>query len=118
MTIRNITSVVIAALSVIVMASCGTSRNYPDRRDYPGSPYPGGYPYPDGRYPDGRYPDGRSYPTTRYPNRMPPGQAKKVYGYKSAKVFAPGQQNKRWDDHDRNDHHKGKKNKNKSNRKY
>ncbi|WP_170138295.1 hypothetical protein U0035_08190 [Niabella yanshanensis] len=27
-------------------------------------------------------------------HRMPPGQAKKVYGTKSAKPFAPGQQKK------------------------
>ncbi|MCH5689513.1 hypothetical protein LWM68_37935 [Niabella sp. W65] len=27
-----------------------------------------------------------------YGHRMPPGQAKKVYGTKSAKPFAPGQQ--------------------------
>lgn len=28
-------------------------------------------------------------------NRIPPGQAKKIYGTKSAKPFAPGQQKKR-----------------------
>lgn len=27
-------------------------------------------------------------------NRIPPGQAKKIYGTKSAKPFAPGQQKK------------------------
>ncbi len=61
---------------------------------------------PDGtvKYPDGRvkklngsvhYPDGK----VRYPHDnsqaerwMPPGHAKKVYGEKSAKAFAPGQQ--------------------------
>lgn len=30
----------------------------------------------------------------RHPHGMPPGQAKKVYGTKSAKPFAPGQQKK------------------------
>ena len=56
------------------------------------------------KYPDGRirqangsikYPDG----TVRYPGNgnkkqllLPPGQAKKIYGTKSAKPFAPGQQ--------------------------
>ncbi|WP_326461136.1 hypothetical protein [Chitinophaga sp.] len=34
--------------------------------------------------------------TTRDPNRLPPGQAKKIYGTKSAKPFAPGQQKKRY----------------------
>lgn len=34
---------------------------------------------------------------------LPPGQAKKIYGTKSAKVFAPGQQKKR------NAHYKKKK---------
>ncbi|MGE7773499.1 hypothetical protein ACQKLP_02190 [Chitinophaga sp. NPDC101104] len=29
-----------------------------------------------------------------HPHGMPPGQAKKVYGTKSAKPFAPGQQKK------------------------
>lgn len=73
--------------------------------------------YPDGtvkradgtiKYPDGRikrsngsvyYPDGK----VRYPrdNRqaekwMPPGHAKKIYGEKSAKRFAPGQQKKEY----------------------
>jgi len=100
MTIRNILSVVVAVAAVITMASCGTSRNYPDRRDYPTR-----YPYPDGRYP---YPDGRSYPTARYPNRLPPGQAKKIYGYKSAEVFAPGH----------NKYHGVKKHKKRSYRKY
>lgn len=55
--------------------------------------------YPDGRIrqADGsiKYPDG----TIRYPGNsskkqqlLPPGQAKKIYGTKSAKPFAPGQQ--------------------------
>ncbi|WP_300598322.1 hypothetical protein [Niabella sp.] len=31
-----------------------------------------------------------------YYRNLPPGQAKKVYGYQSAKYFAPGQQKKRY----------------------
>ncbi len=31
-------------------------------------------------------------PTNPTAKRMPPGQAKKVYGHQSAKAFAPGQQ--------------------------
>ncbi len=40
------------------------------------------------------------YSHRHHPHGMPPGQAKKVYGKKSAKQFAPGQQKKK---------HKGKK---------
>ena len=63
--------------------------------------------YPDGRvrYPDGtiRYPDGTvRNPTARKNNNragwIPPGQAKKIYGSKSARDYAPG-------------HNKGAKNK-------
>lgn len=68
---------------------------------------------PDGtvKYPDGRvkkpngsvhYPDGK----VRYPHDnsqaekwMPPGHAKKLYGEKSAKRFAPGQQKKKYKEH-------------------
>lgn len=32
--------------------------------------------------------------TTHNPNGLPPGQQKKIYGTKSAKPFAPGQQKK------------------------
>lgn len=112
MNARTITSAVVAGLMVVLLTACGTTRSYPDNRPYPGEPRPQGYPYPDGRYPDGRYPDGRypdgrSYPTSRYPNtkRLPPGQAKKIYGGKSAKVYAPGH-NKDWD---RNKEYKRKK---------
>lgn len=76
---------------------------YPDGRTYPrtttrGTRQPdGSIIYPDGRvrYPDGtvRYPNG----TVRYPNSknnrtgwIPPGQAKKMYGSKSARDYAPG----------------------------
>jgi hypothetical protein len=93
---------------------------YPDGRTYPrtttrGTRQPdGSIIYPDGRvrYPDGtvRYPDG----TVRYPNSgnnnrtgwIPPGQAKKMYGAKSARDFAPGH-NKGNNGHG-NGHGKGK----------
>jgi len=39
-----------------------------------------------------KYPEEKT--TTATPNKLPPGQAKKIYGTKSAKVFAPGQQKK------------------------
>jgi len=86
MNARIITSAVVALC--LIFASCRSTRNaptYPDGRTYPRD-------YPN---PDGRYPDGRGYPTSRYPGgNLPPGHAKKVYGHKSAKVFAPGQQKK------------------------
>jgi hypothetical protein len=109
---------------------------YPDGRTEQGSTArkgtrqrDGSIIYPDGRVrlPDGRvkYPDG----TVRFPNsrnknvkRLPPGQAKKVYGGR-ATDYAPGQikdKKNRHDDDDRrhrdhddddDDHGKGKKNK-------
>lgn len=143
MNARIFTSAVLGCLLVVVMSSCGTTRKYPDNRPYPGEPYPtgrnpypdgrypdgrtyptgrypDGTPYPDSRYPDGRYPDRRSYPTSRNPaGKLPPGQAKKIYGQKSGKVFAPGQQNKDWKrGHDNDDDdHRGKKY-SKKNKKY
>lgn len=78
MKLSTFTQAVILMLVIAFAASCGTSR-------------------PTSRYPDGKdYPDGRDYPD-RYPrddrstHRLPPGHAKKVYGHKSAKVYAPGQ---------------------------
>lgn len=77
---------VILMLLIAFAASCGTSRStpeYPDRRDYPDNRYPNERKYP------GRYPGNESSS-----HRLPPGQAKKVYGQKSAKVYAPGQRKK------------------------
>jgi hypothetical protein len=85
MKLSTFTQAVILMMLIAFAASCGTSQptsRYPDGRDYPE-----------------RYPDGRDYPD-RYPRderstqRLPPGQAKKVYGHKSAKVYAPGQRKK------------------------
>lgn len=86
----------VSLLAILVFAvSCRTSR--PTGRTYPRE-------YPTDRYPD--YPR-RDYPR-EYPRRdepvyrgsdpnpqnLPPGQAKKIYGGKSAKVYAPGQRKK------------------------
>jgi hypothetical protein len=70
----------IAVLFVTVLTSCAR-KNYPDRNPYPR---------------EERRDDDVYHPGT---GDMPPGQAKKVYGQKSAKVFAPGQRKKM----DRND---------------
>ncbi len=47
-----------------------------------------GYPSRDYGY------RGSRQPYRVYNQQLPPGQAKKIYGYKSAKQFAPGQQKK------------------------
>ncbi|HJS54277.1 MAG TPA: hypothetical protein VJ765_07025 [Chitinophagaceae bacterium] len=71
-------------LILMIFVSCRSSRpttgkQYP--RGYPTEPYP-------------EYP-GRDYPVYKsYPKNMPPGQAKKVYGGRSAKPYAPGQRKK------------------------
>ena len=68
-------------------------------------PAPQENPYPnDPRYPDyPQYPNDRNpqYPRNDYPvyndpnpDNLPPGQAKKRYGGKSAKPYAPGQRKK------------------------
>lgn len=63
----------LGVLALGFLASCART-NYPGR-----SPYP-------------QEDDGVYYPNSRH---LPPGQAKKVYGQQSAKVFAPGQQKHR-----------------------
>jgi hypothetical protein len=89
---------------------------YPDGRTEQGSSTRKGSRQPDGSiiYPDGRVrlPDGRiRYPdgTVRFPNsrnknvkRLPPGQAKKVYGGR-ATDYAPGQIKGKKDKHDKDD---------------
>ncbi len=93
---RFITSAVVLFSALLILASCGSSRPTTTKRyPYPGSPYPEDrypqrYPYPD-RYPSERYPD---YGSTRYPRNLPPGHAKKVYGSRSARPYAKGQQKK------------------------
>ena len=86
MKLSTFTQAVILMLLIAFAASCGTSRTtpqYPDRREYPGERYPNDRNYPD------------NYPRDeRSAHRLPPGHAKKVYGHKSAKVFAPGQRKK------------------------
>lgn len=71
---------------LFIMVGCRSSK--PTGRTYPrGNPTD---PYPD--YPRRDYPVYRG--SDPNPGNLPPGQAKKVYGGKSAKVYAPGQRKK------------------------
>ena len=72
----------ILIIAVSCRSSRPTGRTYP--RDYPSKPYPD---YPRRDYPVYRGSDPN-------PQNLPPGQAKKIYGGKSAKVYAPGQRKK------------------------
>ena len=54
-------------------------------------------PVYEGRYPPREYPSYPPPPPPVYypsPQNLPPGQAKKVYGDRSAKPYAPGQRKK------------------------
>lgn len=84
MKLSTFTQAVILMLMIAFAASCGSSRSTPR--------YPGGREYPGERHPnDRRYPD--RYPRDeRKAHRLPPGHAKKIYGQKSARAHAPGQQ--------------------------
>lgn len=88
----RIIQAVIMMVVIIFTPSCRTSRNGTESR-YPRTDYP----YPESR----RYPDYPPYPGEEYPvyrdpnpNNLPPGQAKKIYGGKSARPYAPGQRKK------------------------
>ena len=63
---------------LIIAVSCRSSRPVYERQ-YPPREYPS-YPPPPPVYPN--------------PQSLPPGQAKKVYGSRSARPYAPGQQKK------------------------
>jgi hypothetical protein len=83
-----------AAILIAIIAfaaSCRTSRTDPD---YPTNRR---YPYPEERR--NPYPDDRRVVITSdpNPNNLPPGQAKKVYGGRSARPYAPGQRKKQYE---------------------
>ena len=79
-------AILVAILAVAV--SCRTSRTDRPTRDYPTTTKR--YPYPE------PYPEDRRVVERRDPNpqNLPPGQAKKIYGGKSARPYAPGQRKK------------------------
>jgi hypothetical protein len=64
---------------LIIAVSCRSSRPVYERQ-YPSREYPSYPPPPPVYYPN--------------PQSLPPGQAKKVYGSRSARPYAPGQQKK------------------------
>lgn len=79
-------------LTIIAFAaSCRTSRTIPG--DYPTSKR---YPYPEERREPYPGDDRKVVIITNDPNpgNLPPGQAKKIYGSKSARPYAPGQRKK------------------------
>lgn len=72
--LQTVSLIAILIFAVSCRSSRPTGRTYP--RSYPSEPYPvyrGGDPNP---------------------GNLPPGQAKKIYGGKSARVYAPGQRKK------------------------
>lgn len=74
-----------------------TDPRYPDQSRVPDSRYPVPYPSGDNTYPREGQRDGVVTIIRTGNNNyehLPPGQAKKKYGGKSAKVYAPGQQKK------------------------
>lgn len=73
----NLLKVCIILLIFVVTASCRNSRSTTGRQ------YPGNYPAETST--QTVYTDG---------GKLPPGQAKKIYGGQSAKAYAPGQQKK------------------------
>src|SRR5688572_8628445 len=97
---KRILQAVIAIVMISSVASAQgkkKSKNKYPATDYPGQRIPGetsDYPqYPND--PNSQYPR-NDYPVYNDPNpeNLPPGQAKKRYGGKSARPYAPGQRKK------------------------
>lgn len=86
--LQAVSLVAILVFAVSCRSSRPTGRTYP--RGYPTDPYPR-RDYP-AEYPRRDYPVYRG--SDPNPGNLPPGQAKKVYGGKSAKIYAPGQRKK------------------------
>jgi len=82
MKIKIFTSVATLFLLAVSFSSCSSSKSsakkYPEEK--PTTKFPGNSP--------------TEKTTTANPGNLPPGQAKKIYGSKSAKKYAPGQQKK------------------------
>jgi hypothetical protein len=78
-------------IGLILLVSCSSSKSSTKKYPFPGSPAP--QEKSPGQQPtDKNGADQNS--NAAHPTNLPPGQAKKIYGEKSAKVFAPGQRKK------------------------
>jgi hypothetical protein len=106
MTFRSITRLTFFLALLVASVACSSSR----KTGSVTSRFPGGVKR-EGSDRSSRYPDGFPIPlpgsSTSSTKGMPPGQAKKVYGDKSAKAYAPGQQKKKHNGQG-NGKHKGK----------
>jgi hypothetical protein len=86
----SIAGLVLVAAVSLFSVGCRSTRDYPER-------YPNGgiskrdYPYPPV--------SNRRVIIVEEPRRLPPGQAKKIYGSRSARPYAPGQQKKYYKKH-------------------
>jgi len=78
---------VVVAITILLVA-CSGSKSTSSKYPYPGSPYP----QESKKEGDGSASEKNS--NAAHPSNLPPGQAKKIYGAKSARDFAPGQQKK------------------------
>jgi len=85
---NHFTSTLSFLLFVIIVASCSSSKSSTKKYPYPGSPVP------QERNPNDKGAEEGKNGNASNTGNLPPGQAKKIYGEKSAKVFAPGQQKK------------------------
>ena len=86
----NIFTPLSVVLILMIAASCSTSKSSSKKFPYPGSPYP---EKPTEKSPTDKGPVEKTSAPANTAG-LPPGQAKKIYGEKSAKVFAPGQRKK------------------------
>jgi hypothetical protein len=76
---------------ILVLSACSSSKSSTKKYPYPGSPIP--QEKNPGQQPTDKN-GGNENNNAAHPTNLPPGQAKKIYGEKSAKVFAPGQRKK------------------------
>ena len=79
-------------LSAFVLTSCSNSKSSTKKYPYPGSPVP--QERKPSESPSDKDASEEKNSNAAHPTNLPPGQAKKIYGEKSAKVFAPGQRKK------------------------
>jgi hypothetical protein len=76
---------------ILLLSACSSSKSSTKKYPFPGSPIP--QEKSPGQQPTDKN-GGNENSNAAHPTNLPPGQAKKIYGEKSAKVFAPGQRKK------------------------